>query len=76
MGKDGCTDQTLENTKRTETEFCAKNGEKPVEGRHGPATFGEDEDDDLGDDEQLIDNSPKDASSLVWNRTVPEFRGG
>ena len=73
MGKDGCTNQTLKNSKWTETKSCAENGEEPVEGGHGPATFGEDEDDDLSDDEELVNNSPKDPSCLVWNCTIPGF---
>lgn len=70
MGKDSGTDQTLKDSEWTETETRAENREKPVEGRHGPATFGEDEDDDLSDDQQLIDDSPKDASRLVRDCTV------
>ena len=76
MGENGGTDQTLENSKGTETKACAENWEESVEGGHGPATFGEDEDDDLGDDEQLINDGPKDASYLVRNCAVPKFRGG
>ena len=76
MGKDGGSNQTLENSKRAETESCPKNREEFVKGGHGPATFGEGEDDDLGDDEQPIDNSPKDPSGLVRNRAIPRFRGG
>jgi len=72
MGKDGGTDQTFENSKWTETESCAKNREESIEGRHGPAAFGKDEDDDLSDDEELIDNGPKDPSCLVWNCAIPD----
>ena len=50
MGKDGGSDQTLENSKGAKTESCPKDGEELVKDGHGPATFREDEDSDLGDD--------------------------
>jgi hypothetical protein len=51
MGKDGGSNQALENSKGAETKSCPENREELVKGGHGPATFGEDEDDDLSDDE-------------------------
>ena len=51
MGKDCCSNKALENSKGAETESRSKNREEPVKGGHGPAAFGENEDDDLGDDE-------------------------
>jgi len=52
------------------TECCPKNGKELVKGRHRPATFREDEDDDLSDDQQPIDDSPKDASRLIRDGAV------
>ena len=51
MREYGGSDQTLENSEGAETECCAENREEFVEGGHGPATLGEDKDDDLSDDQ-------------------------
>lgn len=50
MGKDRGSNQTLENSKRAETEACPKNRKELVEGGHRPTAFGEEKDDDLSDD--------------------------
>jgi len=71
MGKDGGSNKTLENSKGAETESRPENREELVKGGHGPTTFGEDEDEDLGDDEQPVNNSPEDPSGLIRNRAIP-----
>ena len=73
MGKDGGSNQALKNSEGAETERRPEHGKEPVKGGHRPATFGEDEDDDLSDDQQSIDDGPKDSSRLVRDGAVPVF---
>jgi len=68
--KDGGSNQALKNSEGAETERRPEHGKEPVKGGHRPATFGEDEDDDLSDDQQPIDDGPKDSSRLVRDGAV------
>lgn len=62
--------QALHDSKWTETKVGTKHGEKPIEKRHRPPDFGENECDDLEYDEESVEDGPKDASRLIGHRAV------
>lgn len=57
--------QGLEDSQSAETKFRAQDGEEAVKVLHGPADLGQQENDDLQDDEQMVDDRPEDAGGLV-----------
>lgn len=70
MGKDGGTNQTLNDAEGTETEGASKHREETIEERCWPADFRENEDYDLKNDEQTVDYCPEYASWLIWNVAI------
>ena len=63
--------QAFKDPECTEAKLRTKDGEEAVEEGHGPFDLGQDQEDDLKDDEEAIDHSPKHASWLVWYCTIP-----
>ena len=59
--------QALEDPEGAETKVGAEDGEEPLEEGDGELELREEEDNDLADDKETIDNSPEDASGLIWD---------
>lgn len=70
--KDGSTNQTLEYAEGTKTKLRSQYGEVFVEEFVGPTTLREKENDNLEDDEEAIENGPKNARRLVRYGTASE----
>lgn len=65
--------QSLENTKSTKSKARTKHREKAVKERGWPANFGKEKNDNLEDNKQAVDDSPKNAANLVGYGAVPIY---